>query len=55
MLVPYCAKPTWCKWRHTVDCVECGACEVGNACLMVRDSGMEAVLLDIEGAACYEL
>ncbi len=102
MLVPYCAKPSWCKWRHTVDCVECGKCEVGDAYLMARernmevvtitnfehlantlaemkaagvesyvgmccgefflkrhhafrDSGMEAVLLDIEGATCYEL
>jgi lipoate---protein ligase len=102
MLVPYCAKPSWCKWRHTMDCVECGKCEVGDAYLMARernmevvtitnfehlantlddmkaagvesyvgmccgefflkrhhafrDSGMEAVLLDIEGATCYEL
>jgi lipoate-protein ligase A len=102
MLVPYCAKPSWCKWRHTMDCVECGKCEVGDAYLMARernmevvtitnfehladtltdmkaqgvesyvgmccgefflkrhhafrDSGMDAVLLDIEGATCYEL
>lgn len=102
MLVPYCAKPNWCKWRHTIDCVECGECEVGDAYAMARsrnlevvtitnfehladtltrmkaadvesyvgmccgefflkrhhafrDSGMEAVLLDIEGATCYEL
>lgn len=102
MLVPYCAKPNWCKWRHTIDCVECGKCEVGDAYRMARernmevvtitnfehlsdtlaamkgagvasyvgmccgefflkrhhafrDSGMEAVLLDIEGATCYEL
>lgn len=102
MLVPYCAKPNWCKWRHTVDCVECGECEVGDAYEMARqrnmevvtitnfehlantlermksagvesyvgmccgefflkrhhafrDSGMDSVLLDIEGATCYEL
>jgi lipoate-protein ligase A len=102
MLVPYCAKPNWCKWRHTIDCVECGECEVGDAYAMARDrnmevititnfehladtldkmkgagvdsyvgmccgefflkrhhafrnSGMDAVLLDIEGATCYEL
>jgi lipoate-protein ligase A len=102
MLVPYCAKPNWCKWRHTIDCVECGECEVGDAYAMARDrnmevvtitnfehlsdtlgrmraegvesyvgmccgefflkrhhafrdSGMAAVLLDIEGATCYEL
>lgn len=102
MLVPYCAKPAWCKWRHTIDCVECGMCEVGDAYTLARernmevititnfehlsdtlakmkdagvesyvgmccgdfflkrhhafrDSGMDAVLLDIEGATCYEL
>jgi lipoate-protein ligase A len=102
MLVPYCAKPNWCKWRHTIDCVECGECEVGDAYTMARErnmevititnfehladtlakmkssgvesyvgmccgefflkrhhafrnSGMDAVLLDIEGATCYEL
>jgi lipoate-protein ligase A len=102
MLVPYCAKPGWCKWRHTIDCVECGECEVGDAYTMARErnmevititnfehladtlarmkeagvesyvgmccgefflkrhhafrnSGMDAVLLDIEGATCYEL
>lgn len=102
MLVPYCAKPNWCKWRHTVDCVECGQCEVGDAYALARErnmevvtitnfehlaqtldamkgagvasyvgmccgefflkrhhafreSGMDAVLLDIEGATCYEL
>lgn len=102
MLVPYCAKPNWCKWRHTIDCVECGLCEVGDAYTLARernmevititnfehlaetlgkmkeagvqsyvgmccgdfflkrhhafrDSGMDAVLLDIEGATCYEL
>jgi lipoate---protein ligase len=102
MLVPYCAKPNWCKWRQTIDCVECGECEVGDAYTLARarnmevititnfehlsetlarmksagvesyvgmccgefflkrhhafrDSGMDAVLLDIEGATCYEL
>lgn len=102
MLVPYCAKPNWCKWRHTIDCVECGKCEVSDAYTMARErnmdvvtitnfehlaetletmkekgvksyvgmccgefflkrhhafrnSGMDAVLMDIEGATCYEL
>ena len=102
MLVPYCAKPNWCKWRHTIDCIECGKCEVGDAYKMARernlevvtimnyehlvdtlgkmkkanvssyvgmccgefflkrhhafrDCGMDAVLIDIEGANCYEL
>ncbi|MGB0126947.1 MAG: biotin/lipoate A/B protein ligase family protein, partial [Rhodocyclaceae bacterium] len=26
VLVPYCAKPTWCEWRHEDDCPECGLC-----------------------------
>ena len=30
MLVPYCAKPDWCKWRHLDGCTECGLCEVGG-------------------------
>ena len=102
MLVPYCAKPNWCKWRHTIECVECGLCEVGDAYTLARErnmevititnfehlaetldkmkmagvrsyvgmccgdfflkrhhafrtAGMDAVLLDIEGATCYEL
>jgi lipoate-protein ligase A len=102
MLVPYCAKPSWCKWRHQDDCVECGKCEVGDAYHMARernmqvttithyehlvttledmkaagtpayvgmccgsffikrhrafrDAGMPTVLMDINGATCYEL
>ena len=102
MLVPYCAKPTWCSWRHRDGCPECGGCEVGDAYRMARErgrevvtitrfehlqetfgrmrqagvgayvgmccgnfyqkrhfafeqAGMDAVLLDIRGANCYEL
>ncbi|HSD59988.1 MAG TPA: DUF116 domain-containing protein [Burkholderiales bacterium] len=41
MLVPYCAKPAWCKWRHLDGCAECGLCEVGEAYRLARERGME--------------
>ena len=40
MLVPYCAKPNWCKWRHHEGCSECGLCEVGEAYRLGRERGM---------------
>ncbi|WP_051180933.1 DUF116 domain-containing protein [Thermithiobacillus tepidarius DSM 3134] len=40
MLVPYCAKPAWCKWRHLDGCTECGKCEVGEAYRLARERGM---------------
>jgi lipoate-protein ligase A len=40
MLLPYCAKPTWCKWRHRDGCTECGLCEVGDAYRLARERGM---------------
>lgn len=102
MLVPYCAKPAWCEWRHQDDCTECGLCEVGEAYRLGRErgmavktiiryehlvetlkemqkggasayvgmccshffikrhrafseAGMDALLMDIDGANCYEL
>ncbi|MDD5329607.1 MAG: DUF116 domain-containing protein [Sulfuricella sp.] len=102
MLLPYCAKPAWCKWRSQDDCGECGKCAVGDAYRMARErnmqvttithyehltstlgtmkadgveayvgaccsqffvkrhrafeqAGMNAVLMDISGANCYEL
>lgn len=45
MLVPYCAKPAWCKWRTKEDCVECGLCEVGDAYRLARQRGMRAVTI----------
>ena len=45
MLVPYCAKPTWCSWRHRDGCPECGKCEVGDAYRMARERGMEVVTI----------
>lgn len=40
LLVPYCAKPTWCKWRHRDGCPECGRCEVGEAYALARSHGL---------------
>ncbi|MBI2313892.1 MAG: DUF116 domain-containing protein [Betaproteobacteria bacterium] len=40
MLVPYCAKPLWCKWRGRNECPECGLCEVGEAYALAREKGL---------------
>ncbi|OOG23711.1 hypothetical protein B1C78_10535 [Thioalkalivibrio denitrificans] len=45
MLVPYCAKPAWCKWRHRDGCPECGQCEVGDAYRLARERGMRVVTI----------
>jgi lipoate-protein ligase A len=45
MLVPYCAKPAWCKWRHRDGCTECGLCEVGNAYRLARERGARVVTI----------
>jgi lipoate-protein ligase A len=43
MLVPYCAKPSWCAWRHKDGCTECGKCEVSDAYRLARERGMKVV------------
>ncbi len=45
MLVPYCAKPPGCKWRHRDGCPECGQCEVGDAYRLARERGMRVVTI----------
>ena len=40
MLIPYCAKPSWCDYRYTEDCEECGRCSVGEIYRMARERGM---------------
>jgi lipoate-protein ligase A len=40
MLLPYCAKPSWCDYRHTDDCGECGGCTVGDLYRMAYEKGM---------------
>jgi lipoate-protein ligase A len=41
ILVPYCAKPAWCKFRHRDGCSECGLCEVGDAYRIARERAMQ--------------
>ncbi len=45
MLVPYCAKPSWCKWRHRDGCPDCGLCEVGEAYRLARERGMRVITI----------
>lgn len=45
MLVPYCAKPVWCKWRHTTECGECGKCAVGDAYRLARERNMAVITI----------
>lgn len=45
MLVPYCAKPTWCDLRHEDACSECGLCEVGEAYRLARERGMQVATI----------
>lgn len=45
VLVPYCAKPAWCRWRHHEGCVECGLCEVGEVYRLARARGLRAVTI----------
>jgi len=40
MLLPYCAKPSWCDYRYTEDCGECGGCTVGDLYRMAYERGM---------------
>jgi len=40
MLLPYCAKPSWCDYRHTDDCGECGGCSVGELYRLAYEKGM---------------
>ncbi len=40
MLLPYCAKPAWCDYRHTDDCGECGGCSVGDLYRIAYEKGM---------------
>ncbi len=40
MLIPYCAKPRWCDYRHLDDCGECGGCTVGDAYRLAYQKGM---------------
>jgi lipoate---protein ligase len=43
VLIPYCAKPVWCEWRHQDECAECGLCAAGEAYRLARERGLRAV------------
>lgn len=45
ILVPYCAKPAWCDWRHRNGCAECGRCEVGEAYRFARERNMRVTTI----------
>lgn len=45
LLLPYCAKPNWCEFRHEDACAECGGCTVGEAYRLARERGMRAVTI----------
>ncbi len=45
VLLPYCAKPTWCKWRHRDGCPECGQCAIGEAYHMARARDLRVVTI----------
>ncbi|WP_163098219.1 DUF116 domain-containing protein [Acidithiobacillus ferrianus] len=41
VLVPYCAKPAWCKWRHKDGCSQCGKCDVGQIYHLAGKRGLK--------------
>ncbi|MHB8415418.1 MAG: DUF116 domain-containing protein, partial [Acidiferrobacteraceae bacterium] len=45
ILVPYCAKPLWCKWRSREGCAECGGCVVGDAYRLGRERTMRVITI----------
>lgn len=45
LLLPYCAKPTWCAYRNEDACIECGGCTVGEAYRLARERGMRAITI----------
>ncbi|AOU97439.1 hypothetical protein BI364_05090 [Acidihalobacter yilgarnensis] len=45
VLVPYCAKPVWCKWRHRDGCPECGMCAVGVAYHLARQRHIPVITI----------
>ena len=41
LLLPYCAKPVDCGFRHTEECGQCGRCAVGDAYALAEELGVE--------------
>ncbi|OCB02900.1 lipoate--protein ligase [Acidithiobacillus ferrivorans] len=46
VLVPYCAKPTWCKWRHNDGCSQCGKCDVGQVYKIAREQELQVTTIN---------
>ncbi|MHB8253015.1 MAG: lipoate--protein ligase family protein [Acidiferrobacter sp.] len=55
VLLPYCAKPSWCKWRHRDGCPECGQCAVGEAYRMARERDLEVITITAYEHLCSVL
>ncbi|HUW97827.1 MAG TPA: DUF116 domain-containing protein [Acidiferrobacter sp.] len=55
VLLPYCAKPSWCKWRHRDGCPECGQCAVGEAYRLARERGLEVITITAYEHLCTVL
>ncbi len=45
LLLPYCAKPNWCEYRHEDACAECGGCTVGEAYRLARERGLRPITI----------
>ncbi len=45
ILVPYCAKPLWCRWRVREGCPDCGRCEVGAVYRLGRACGIPVITI----------
>ena len=55
VLLPYCAKPTWCKWRTRDGCPECGQCAVGEAYRLARERDLEVITITAYEHLCLVL
>ncbi|NOZ82528.1 MAG: DUF116 domain-containing protein [Euryarchaeota archaeon] len=45
LLLPYCAKPGWCEYRHREDCGRCGRCSVGRAYELAERLGLRVITI----------
>ncbi|MDI6800145.1 MAG: DUF116 domain-containing protein [Actinomycetota bacterium] len=45
ILLPYCAKLIECEYREKEGCIECGACTIGDAYRLARQSGLRPITI----------
>ncbi|MDA8384043.1 MAG: lipoate--protein ligase family protein [Betaproteobacteria bacterium] len=45
LLVPYCAKPAWCKFREQEECPGCGMCAVSEAYRLARERNLRPITI----------